>query len=592
MKFFHSLFLYLLFFIPSVQAANIQLNVSANPVVLGDQITLTFTANGQPNGQPDFSVLAPYFDLRGQSQSHNIRTINGKTTQQISWLIKAYPTKSGKITIPSVSFGNDKSNSAELNVLDSAAQLPNAGNANNNVAPDIIVEAFAEPKSAYVQQQIIYVQRLYYAVRFSNNSTLSAPQLKSGKMDIEPLEEDKRFSEKRQGRTYQVIERRFAVFPVQSGKIEFAPTFFEGRLLGNNNAHYDPFGFGTGKTIRRYSPTVMVDVLPQNPSYTGQDWVPAKSIQLKQAWSVPQHKLKTGEPVTITLEMTAEGLRAEQLPNFSLNLPDHIKSYKDRATLSNDSVADGIIGKRQEKIVLVPSRSGSFDLDDIAITWWNTVTDQQAVTTLSIEPLTVKGENTIVQEPPNNRGSMNENEAIVERDSSVEMPETGATNSKSVQWKSDTLLQDINKNSWFYFSMLLLVLQVFTLFLLWKQSSSLSTYQKVTESESDVKTVKRSQIEKTLRYVCTQNKPKLLHNVILEWGRATLGVRKKSLKAIAAHLPPDLAKEMAAFDESLYAPNTSKFDCNALCQGLIGFKPESTGKHDAVKQRFALYPDA
>lgn len=587
MKPLHLILFCLLFVISTVQAADIRLNVSANPVVLGDQITLSFTSNGQPNGDPDFSVLEPHFDLRGQSQSHSIRMINGRTTQQIVWSVKAYPKQSGKITIPAVAFGSDKSNSAELNVLSSAAQLPNANGSAATASPDVLVEAFVEPASVYVQQQIIYVQRLYYSVNFSQNATLSTPQLKTGKMDIEQLEDNRRFTEKRNGRNYQVIERRFAVFPVQSGKIEFAPTFFEGRLLGNSNTLYDPFGFGTGKTIRRYSPAVTVDVKPQNAGFSGSDWIPAKSIKLNQSWSVAPDKLKTGEPVTITIDMIAEGLRAEQLPDFELQLPQHIKSYSDRASLKNDKTAAGVIGKRQEKIVLVPSRSGSFDLSEMKLVWWNTETDQQATTTLVFDPLMIKGENTAAAESP--ESSYRSAEPVTtEIAPSTTAPQKASNPDSSM---INQFLKGLDNDFWFYFSMLLILLQVFTLFLLWKQSNSSVTNQKALTPEGNVKSVKRTQIEKTLRHVCTQNKPKLLHNVILEWGRVSLGVRQKSLKAIAAHLPPELAKEMEAFDQSLYAQNGNAFDCSKLCQGLLRFEPENNEIKPVTRKQLALYPE-
>ncbi|HHC74387.1 MAG TPA: hypothetical protein ENK78_04890, partial [Thiothrix sp.] len=273
----------------SALATEINVTVNQNPAVLGDEITLTFRAQQRPDGDPDFSPLERFLDLQGTSQSHSTQIINGNVRQQITWSVRAYPKSVGQHDLPAIAFGKDKSNPLTLEVVRSTQQLPNNGQANGqgqnaaNAIPDIFVEAEIEPATGYVQQQFIYVQRLYYSQRFANNATLSTPQLKSGKVDIEPLTGDKRFNEQRDGENYQVIERRFAIFPVQSGKITFAPTFFEGRLRNitqGSHHFYDPFASSSGKSIRRYSPELTVDVNPQNAAYQGQHWLPAKSVDI------------------------------------------------------------------------------------------------------------------------------------------------------------------------------------------------------------------------------------------------------------------------------------------------------------------------
>ncbi|MEA2078756.1 MAG: hypothetical protein U9P00_02665, partial [Pseudomonadota bacterium] len=68
---------------------------------------------------------------------------------------------------------------------------------------------------------------------------------------------------------------------------------------------------------------------------------------------------------------------AVQLPGLTGTLPDGLKQYADQALVKDQTRADGLTGMRQEKIAIVPSRPGRFELPAIEIPWWNTETGQQ-----------------------------------------------------------------------------------------------------------------------------------------------------------------------------------------------------------------------
>jgi hypothetical protein len=586
MKYLPIFFLYLLSS-STTWAANIKVSASANPIVLGEQLVLTFSADAQPSADPDFSPLRQFFDLEGQSRSHSTQISNGRVQQNIQWTLRVYPISVGKITIPPINFGQDKSQPLEINVVQSPSQLPQNHQGARQQA-EIIVEAHLEPKAdVSVQQQFIYVQRLLYASRFSKNATLSTPHPKVGKVDIEQLSGDRRFIEERNGKQYNVIERRFAIFPIQSGKIEIAPTFFEGRLQNPNSNVYDPFGV-RGKQVRRYSPSIAIDIKPKNNGYTGKHWLPAKRMSLHSTWSTPTDQLKTGEPVTLTIQIMAKGLRAEQLPQLDIDLPNKLKSYRDEPTLKNETALDGVTGIREEKIVIVPSRAGDVDLAEIGIDWWNTQTHQQERASLGSIQLNITGDT--LSTVPQNAVEIPQPNAVDMPDNQSDKEETASTHHQTI------VMPGIGNNIWFYLSMFLLTLLIFTLYLLWKQSNhiKLPNSEKSKEETQPLPTL--TEANKDLARAGASGIHKEIRKAVLNWGRAAFNIQSPSLDLIAEKLDDaELQTELSRLQQALYARTSSdsKDDFSQLCSDLQAYVPKTNQinakqTHSGLKE---LYPD-
>ena len=163
-------------------AATITLSIEREPIVLNQQFSLLFSTDTKPDAEPDFSPLKQNFDILQQGKSNSVKIINGKMSQTMTWTLQLFPKQAGSIHIPIIHFGSDKTQAMQIDVLAQARAQP-AGQSTE----DIIVEAEVESKVAYVQQQIVYIQRLYFARDFFDNATLSTPQLKTGKIDLEKL---------------------------------------------------------------------------------------------------------------------------------------------------------------------------------------------------------------------------------------------------------------------------------------------------------------------------------------------------------------------------------------------------------------------
>lgn len=566
-----------------LQAANITVRADRNPVVLNEQFTLTFSADSTPAGDPDFSVLGGRFDIVRQGKSSSVQIINGDISQNIAWNLVLFPKKAGRVTIPAISFGSDQSESIVVNVL--ATPVISQGQA-GQAQQDIIVEVEVEPKTAYVQQQIIYIQRLYFARKFFDNATLSTPQIKKGKVDLEKLGNGRQYTKMKNGREYEVIERRYAIFPIQSGKLEIAPTFFEGRLIENNRQqqNFGLFSRPTGRAVRRYSAPVSVEIKPQPTAYKGKHWLPAKNVTLHANWSTPPRQAKTGEPITLTLGIIANGLRAEQLPELQIDIPSGLKAYNDQPVLNNESNSDEIIGTRQEKIVVVAAQPGEFVIPEITLAWWDIKTSTQQVATIPAKTIKAEGgviTNTPIVQPLVTPVPLKANVPAAAQPLAPNL--NGEVTEQAVTEPSD------KQSIWFYLSLLLFFILAIVLYLLWRQSSNVRSPQ----LKQHAFPVSRSanEILQTIELHCGNSNYKKLRDALIEWGQVYLRLPNSNLQNIAEVVTSEaLTLEVQQLMKALYASSPSDWNSAELCKQVREYRlPKQSSKE--ASRIASLYPE-
>jgi hypothetical protein len=381
-----TLFQLIAFFVfcgPVLAAANITARLDRNPVSLDESFHLVYEADSNVD-DPDFSVLDHDFEILSSSQSTNMRSINGSWSLKKSWDLTLISKQAGVFTIPPVPFGSDTSPSLRITVKP-ASQAPGLPqNASGKQAP-LFLEVETDSKQAWVQSQIVYTVRLLRTVNISSAS-LSEPETSDPDAIIERLGDDASYDTTRNGVNYAVIERKYAIYPQHSGRLTINPLRFDGNVSTPNvrpRSFMDSFmSLNTGSRKRVLSKRVDVDVKPVPAGTDVAKWLPAKNLSLTQTWSTDVSQLKTGEPVTRTLILQADGLMAEQLPEPNLGEIDGLKQYPDKAQPENTPSSDGFIGKRQIKIAMIPTHAGNFKLPPIEIPWFNTRTGKPEIARL------------------------------------------------------------------------------------------------------------------------------------------------------------------------------------------------------------------
>jgi len=350
-------------------AVDITVRSDRNPVALNETFHLVYEASGRLDGDPDFSVLEPLVDILGRSQGTNISIVNGRYSKKATWTLTVMPKRKGELLLPPVPFGKDRSDSLRLKVT----AAPSAVNADQALFSRIE----AEPENPYVQQQVIVHQRLYSAKRI-NAYGFDDLEVEGGDAVIEPLGEDRQYRQSIGGQDYIVVDRAYAVFAQQPGRLRIKPALAEARSGRSGGFRLDPFSdpFGDpfssrGQTLRTRANGLTLEVRPVPADADVNPWLPATALELQASWPEDPPRLVQGEPVTLTLSLKAEGLTAAQLPEIRLPDIDGVKQYPDQALLNDVKNDSGITGYRVQKIALIPTRAGELRLPAIELAWWN-----------------------------------------------------------------------------------------------------------------------------------------------------------------------------------------------------------------------------
>src|SRR5690606_16131999 len=142
---------------------------------------------------------------------------------------------------------------------------------------------------------------------------------------------------------------------------------FKGRIArpGSFGSIFDP---GSSVTVRGEEQVLEVRASPRNAS---QPWMPARQVQYRDdAQALPQ-QLRVGEPVTLSAELVALGLTAEQLPELTMPAIDGAQVYPDQESAQTADASNATQATRARKFAIVPSAPGTLELPERIVTWWN-----------------------------------------------------------------------------------------------------------------------------------------------------------------------------------------------------------------------------
>lgn len=394
--------LVLLMLVPFAQAATpsgsgqaLHAFLDRNHVSLGDTVTLNIQSSGSI-GTPDLSPLQKDFQLLGTSRSSSVQVVNGKASATSQLGIALKPLHAGTLTIPPLDVGGAQTQPLTLQV--GAAPSGGVG----KLGDPVFMEASVSSSSPWVGQQTVYTVRLFYLPDV--DGALGDPGADGARLI--KLDRDHRYMADRNGYTYKVIERSWALIPQRSGALSVQGPEFQGQRLavGNPGAWFNnpnpPLnnpnallngqvpGFGT--PVHALAPTVRIDARAA-PAGAGKPWLPARDVQLKLTGLPPNGEVSAGVPLTLTLSILASGQPADALPEPELPPIADARTYPDQVRDATDDSGQWLQGRRTRSFAIVPQRNGELKIPAITLTWWNVASGHAEQATLPAHVLRVTG---------------------------------------------------------------------------------------------------------------------------------------------------------------------------------------------------------
>ncbi|MBS0432375.1 MAG: protein BatD [Proteobacteria bacterium] len=359
-------------------------------VALGDTVTLNLEGADASAATPDLSPLQKDFDVLGTSSSSKVESVNGVTRSSTQFGIALRPRHAGTLAIPALRLGNRQSQPLTLQV-DAAPQgaLGKAGD-------PVFLEDGADTGTPYVGQQIVYTLKLFYS------GNLTGGQLDEPTADgaqVIHLDGDARYQTVRDGQTYQVVERHYAVVPQHAGRVVVRGATFTGQMLASSRG--DPFDafFDDGKPVQARADDLALDARAP-PASAGSPWLPAQSVQLKLTGIPPDHRARAGEPLTLTLSVDAVGAGAAQLPEPQLPPLSGARVYPDQTRDATRVDGNWLHGTRTRSFAIVPTQGGTLAIPAITLDWWNVAGDRPEQARLPAQSLPVIGAAAGSAQPP------------------------------------------------------------------------------------------------------------------------------------------------------------------------------------------------
>lgn len=463
----------LLTFTSAASAATLTANIDRKEITENDSFRLFLRYDEQVGfGQPELTELKRNFRVLSQQKSNQFRSMNGKTVSYTEWTLILSPLKTGELIIPAIEFKGQKSQPIKVLVN----TLPDS--VKEQIAKEFFFDINVDTQSTYVQGQILYTEKLYYTL---NHEDASLSELKVTDAMVIPLGDVRQYTTTVSGQRMGVYERRYAIFAEESGEIVIPGQKFSASVVNSYNR------WSRGRPVSVVAKPIRIEVKARPVNYPQAPWLPSDKVIVEDRWSKPNDEWQVGEPVTRTILIKANGLAGSQLPSIALPIVDGLKYYPDQSEYNDQSDAQGIQGSAQQSLAIVPTQNGRIIIPEVRIPWWNLDKNKLEYAVLPAQTIQV-AEAEIANKTASSQ--------VTASPLSINSSDAIATNQSGL---------------WVIATLLLLLTNIVTAFLLWRKNAP--------KKDHDIETTKPSQHLKHLKKACQNNDANGIRQHLKDWAQ-------------------------------------------------------------------------
>lgn len=370
---------------------------------IGEPVTLTVSISGNVSNLPEPEIAGiSDFNITYSGRSQNITLINGKMSSSISFTYILFPKKTGTYKIPvSINYKGTvySANTIEVEVQkEKAYPTPSSSPVSTTEEPaqqgeGLFVTAEVDRKNPYIGEQVTLTFRFFCRAQLLSQPEYKAPDLKG--FWVEDLNPQGHFYTTIDGKRYEVIEIKSALFPVTPGSLTIGPATVRCSVQNfskSNDPFQDPFFqdyFSTNEVKVLNTDPIQIEALDL-PKPAPSDFKGAVG-QFQIEASFDKTEIPQNEPLTLTIKIKGTGnINSIIEPQLSEESPD-FKNFKIYDTAVSDKVSkDNYIigGSKEFKIILIPQKEGVFSLSPINFTYFDP--QKGGYETIKSEPLKIK----------------------------------------------------------------------------------------------------------------------------------------------------------------------------------------------------------
>ena len=386
----------LFLFMPALGYADISvvLKLDRREASLQDSVGLVVSVSGarKSDSRPLLKGLESFYVKQGGTSSR-VELVNGKLSSGVDYTYSIQPKKSGtfelgpaEVTIKGKTI---RSNTERLTVLEPAHVSGDDSN------PLFLTAKFSSTQ-VYVEEQTIYTLKLYYRARVKEFFQPALP--KAEYLAFRQLGEHVKYESVYNGRSYQVLELRYALIPSREGKYGIAPSRMQltllrerrrsPRSLFGNPFSDDPFfssAVGESRTLASEPLELVVLPLPEEGRPSGFSGL-VGTFEIES--SLDPSSVRAGDSATLTVFLSGRG-NVKRMPDLDLPRLEQVKVYADQPVLDEGMDAGGVVGSKTMKWALVPEKEGDYSIAPLSVSFFDTTTHQYQTLNTSVHSLEV-----------------------------------------------------------------------------------------------------------------------------------------------------------------------------------------------------------
>lgn len=363
--------------------------VNRTTVPRGENVMLTVSAEGDVGWTVDFVLPdLPGVHVQSGGTNQSMSVINGKARTSVSrtWYLTVETDRDFTIRPVTITSPGGECKTKEIRIRVTPPLPPKnipPANTGNRVAPpagvdaesigsqsgkpgdDIFLTLDVDHTEAWVGQQIILTFRYWRRIQPWNNPSYQAPRAEG--FWREDLGAEKNFRKVVMGRSYNVTEIRYSLFPTRSGDLIIEPaelSFPEGvfdRFFNSRRTRRGP------NVLRTRSLIIKVKDLP-SPRPDGYSGIVASRLSLQA--NVDRETVPRGEALGLKVVLIADGF-LKGFSGLNIQAPDGARMHDASESFRSRVAQDRVSGEITVEKVLIPEEDGPLVLPALELTWFD-----------------------------------------------------------------------------------------------------------------------------------------------------------------------------------------------------------------------------
>lgn len=328
----------------------------------GESFMLKLTYYGHIDEEPDLSVLANDFIIESRETAKEVQTINHHTINKtIFTLYLSIKSSHAQLTIPPITLG--KLITKPIIIEQKPA---------TNINKDLYIVSEVDINSAYIHQEIILTITVTTSLSLYNAS-LNIPDIKDAV--VEELVSDEPKSINKDGVMYQILTKKYSIFPTKANNLHIPAIKFSGMAKENPSSRWPSF-FNHGKRINAQAKPININIKDVPPSYPqDQPFWPLKNLVIIET-DEANASFIVGKPVIRKFELKAKGTLTSLFPEIKHPDIDGLSIYPELGKKIQQNVHDGIEAKLDFSFTYIPNQAKAVLVPQMLIYWWDVSSDK------------------------------------------------------------------------------------------------------------------------------------------------------------------------------------------------------------------------